>query len=113
MRSASGVASAGATRPQKPQASTIVLISPRQTPTPPVIALRQSGPAVLGPAASKIFHEGRPSAGMICILCRRAGGDVGAKAQRIADIAHRFEAAAGAAHDHGAVTEDAAEQRLV
>ena len=36
-----------------------------------------------------------------------------AKGQRIADITHRLEAAAGAAHDHRAIAEDAAEQRLV
>src|SRR6516164_5834163 len=47
------------------------------------------------------------------LLRRRAGRDVGAKAQRITDIADRLEAAAGAAHNDCAIAENATEQRLV
>src|SRR5207237_4499714 len=50
---------------------------------------------------------------MIGTLSRRARGDMAAKGQRVADVADRLQAAAGAADNNCAIAKDAAEQRLV
>jgi len=89
----------------------------RPAPSPPPRSLkgRELAPPTW-PRRSATVREASSKPGtkrMICTLRRWARGDIAAKGQRIADIADRLEATAGAAYDDGALAKDAAEQRLV